>query len=102
MQAKVDTAVSELLPKFQHTYEFLCEEGTLKGIKEENLAHLAKVISDCVQFVNGYIDMKDICESFTLIFDHATGRCPKGIDSERKSCPKRVIPSMATIRLLML
>ncbi|KAL4065636.1 WD40-repeat-containing domain protein [Scleroderma yunnanense] len=59
-QAKLDNAVSALLPQLQHVYGFLCEKGTLTKIdtKKDVLACIAQVISHCVQFIKDYADTR--------------------------------------------
>lgn len=68
-QAKVDAAVSGLLPKLQQVYEFLCEDRTLTKVDtmKETLARIAQVINDCTQFIKSYADIKSYCETFTLV-----------------------------------
>jgi len=62
-QANLDSSISSLLAKVQSVYEFLLEEGTLSSLDamKDILGDIARVISNCTQFIKDYSEIKNFC-----------------------------------------
>jgi len=72
-QAKVDAAVSGLLPILQQVYEFLRNDQILTKFdtRKETLACITQVVNDSTQFIKNYADVKSSCETFTPVSDYS-------------------------------
>lgn len=68
-QATLDHSVSSLLLKVKYVYEFLLEGDTLSDLvtMKDILERIARVISDCAQFIVNYSERKNFCEPFRLL-----------------------------------
>ena len=68
-QATLDNSVSSLLLKVKYVYEFLLEGDTLSSLvaRKDTLEQIARVISDCAQFMVDYSERKSFCGPFRLL-----------------------------------
>ncbi|KAG6330072.1 hypothetical protein ID866_9017 [Astraeus odoratus] len=63
-QTNLDRSVSDLLDKIGHVYSFIVEDDTLVNIDliRAPLMKLAKLVSECVEFIQGYAKTKSFWE----------------------------------------
>lgn len=76
-QSSLDEAVSDLFVTVRSVYEFLTEEDNIKNIDNtrDNLAKLARVISDSALFIKDYSATKSFYMSYPLLDSEIVGRC---------------------------